>query len=64
LSKYEKGKNTNLNFTTLRKQDQINNEVNFKNNKELSEIKGSVVYNIKFVTDYSQVKLSQSLGKF
>ncbi|MFV8352199.1 hypothetical protein [Flavobacterium sp. XS2P14] len=64
LSKYEKGKNTNLNFTTLRKQDQINNEVNFKNNKELSEIKGSVVYNIKFITDYSQVKLSQKdVGK-
>jgi hypothetical protein len=57
--KFKNGKETNLNFTTLRKQDQINNAVNFKNNNELSEIKGSVIYNIKFITDYSQVKLSQ-----
>lgn len=64
LYKYKNGQNTNLNFTTLRKQDQINNAVNFKNNKELSEIKGSVVYNIKFITDYSQVKLTQKdVGK-
>ena len=59
LYKYKNGKEVNLNFTTLRKQDQINNEVNFKNNNELAEIQGSVVYNIKFITDYSQVKLSQ-----
>jgi hypothetical protein len=59
LYKYKNGKEINLNFTTLRKQDQINNAVNFKNNNELAEIKGSVVYNIKFITDYSQVKLSQ-----
>ena len=58
LYKYKDGKNINLNFTTFRKQDQINNAVNFKNNNELSEIKGSVIYNIKFITDYSQVKLS------
>ncbi|OXB24549.1 hypothetical protein B0A80_07625 [Flavobacterium tructae] len=59
LYKYKNGKEVNLNFTTLRKQDQINNAINFKNNNELDEIKGSVVYNIKFITDYSQVKLSQ-----
>ncbi|WP_202702228.1 hypothetical protein [Flavobacterium sp. UGB4466] len=59
LYKYKNGKEINLNFTTLRKQDQINNAVNFKNNNELSEINGSVVYNIKFITDYSQVKLSK-----
>jgi hypothetical protein len=59
LYKYKNGKEVNLNFTTLRKQDQINNDVNFKNNNELTEIQGSVVYNIKFITDYSQVKLSQ-----
>lgn len=59
LYKYKNGKEVNLNFTTLRKQDQINNAVNFKNNNELDEIKGSVVYNIKFITDYAQVKLSQ-----
>ncbi|CAA9194780.1 hypothetical protein [Flavobacterium collinsii] len=59
LYKYKNGKEINLNFTTLRKQDQINNAVNFKNNNELAEIKGSVIYNIKFITDYSQVKLSQ-----
>ena len=57
--KNKNGKTTDLTFTTLRKQDQINNAVNFKNNNELSEIKGSVIYNIKFITDYSQVKLSQ-----
>jgi hypothetical protein len=57
--KYKNGKTIDLTFTTLRKQDQINNAVNFKNNTELSEIKGSVIYNIKFITDYSQVKLSQ-----
>jgi hypothetical protein len=57
--KFKNGKETNLNFTTLRKQDQINNAIDFKNNNELSEIKGSVIYNIKFITDYSQVKLSQ-----
>jgi hypothetical protein len=59
LLKFSNGKTTDLNFTTLRKQDQINNAVNFKNNNELSEIKGSVVYNIKFITDNAQVKLSQ-----
>ncbi len=59
LYKYKNGKEVNLNFTTLRKQDQINNAVNFKNNNELSEIKGSVVYNIQIITDYAQVKLSQ-----
>ncbi|WP_281323208.1 hypothetical protein [Flavobacterium aestivum] len=57
--KFKNGKEINLNFTTLRKQDQINNAIDFKNNNELSEIKGSVIYNIKFITDYSQVKLSQ-----
>lgn len=56
--KYKNGKTTDLNFTTLDKQDQINNSVNFENNNELSEIKGSVIYNIKFITGYSQVKLS------
>ncbi|WP_264526271.1 hypothetical protein [Flavobacterium sp. N502536] len=59
LYKYKNGKEVNLNFTTLRKQDQINNAIDFKNNNELDEIKGSVVYNIKFITDYAQVKLSQ-----
>ncbi|MCV9933994.1 hypothetical protein OIU80_17060 [Flavobacterium sp. LS1R47] len=59
MGKYKNGKVTNLNYTTLRKQDQVNNAVNFKNNNELSEIQGSVIYNIKFITDYSQVKLSQ-----
>jgi hypothetical protein len=57
--KYKNGKTTDLTFTTLRKQDQINNAIDFKNNNELSEIKGSVIYNIKFITDYSQVKLSR-----
>ncbi|MCP2026983.1 hypothetical protein L1276_002127 [Flavobacterium sp. HSC-32F16] len=56
--KYLNGETTNVSFTTLHKQDQINNAVDFKNNNELSEIKGSVTYNIKFITDYSQVKLS------
>lgn len=59
LLKFNNGKTINLTFTTLHKQDQINNAVNFKNNNELSEIKGSVIYNIKFITDNSQVKLSQ-----
>ncbi len=62
--KYSNGKNTNYNYTTLHKQDQINNVVDFKNNNELSEIKGSVVYNIQIITDYAQVKLSQKdIGK-
>lgn len=59
FSKYKNGKSTSLNFTTLRKQDQINNAVDFKNNNDLSEIKGSIIYNIKFITDYSQVNLSK-----
>ncbi|AWK04218.1 hypothetical protein HYN56_08220 [Flavobacterium crocinum] len=59
LFKLSNGKSSNLNFTTLRKQDQLNNAVDFKNNNELSEIKGSVVYNIKFITDQSEVKLSK-----
>lgn len=59
LFKLNNGKTSNLNFTTLRKQDQLNNAVDFKNNNELSEIKGSVVYNIKFITDQSEVKLSK-----
>lgn len=64
LYRYKNGKEINLNFTTLSKQDQVNNAVSFKNNNELPEIKGSVVYNIKIVTDYSQVKLSQKdVGK-
>lgn len=59
IFKYNSGKATDLNFTTLYKQNQINNAVNFKNNNELSEIKGSAIYNIKFITDYSQVTLSR-----